>query len=131
MDIRDEREPGECSRTPSPRSENVHINARRTPKWRMQRYENAKFRKNESVIELIDLVEEDRDGDIEVVSEDDGNSDDRELFVLDTEGAEIVEMEGVKKSLTEATTEEYGSKKEGRKVLLKTSKTKERMKFLM
>ncbi|VDM08623.1 unnamed protein product [Wuchereria bancrofti] len=124
MDIRDEREPGECSRTPSPRSENVHINARRTPKWRMQRYENAKFRKNESVIELIDLVEEDRDGDIEVVSEDDGNSDDRELFVLDTEGAEIVEMEGVKKSLTEATTEEYGSKKEGRKVLLKTSKTK-------
>ncbi|VDN89385.1 unnamed protein product [Brugia pahangi] len=123
MDIRDEREPGECSRTPSPRSENAHIYARRASKWRMQRHENAKFRKNESVIELIDLVE-DQDGDIEVVSDDDGNSDDRELFVLDTEGAEIVEMEEVEKSLTEDTAEGYGSKKEGRKVLLKSSKTK-------
>ncbi|OZC09545.1 hypothetical protein X798_03503 [Onchocerca flexuosa] len=125
MDIRDEREPGECSRTPSPESEVTHINVQRTPKRKTtHRYENAKFR-NESLIEQIDLVTEDHDEDIEIlqISDESECNGDGELFVLDTEGAEIVEVEEInRKSLIK--TPKHDLEKEERKILQKASKTK-------
>ncbi|KAL4002766.1 PSP family protein [Acanthocheilonema viteae] len=127
MDVSDEREPGECSRTPSPGLEVAYVNATGTPMKRTHRYENAKFRTNESVIELVDLVEEDGDGDIEIlqVSVEAGDNDDGELFVLDTEGAEIVEVEEVnKKNVTMIATPEHDLEKEERKVLIEASSTK-------
>ncbi|CAG9536768.1 unnamed protein product [Cercopithifilaria johnstoni] len=122
MDIYDEREPGECSRTPSPVSEVAHVNVKKAPIRRTHRYENTKFRKD--AIELVDLVEEDNDGDIEIIqmSVKAGSSDD-DLFVLDTEGSRIVEVEEVnKKNLTVTATPGHGLEKEERKVLLKTAR---------
>lgn len=53
-----------------------------------------------------------------------GGSDDSDLFVLDTEGSEIVQMEEVnKKNLSVITTPNHGLEKEERKVLLKTPET--------
>ncbi|VDM92654.1 unnamed protein product [Onchocerca ochengi] len=122
MDIRDEREPGECSRTPSPESEVAHVNVQRTPKRRTHRYENTKFR-NESVIEQMNLITEYQDEDIEIISDEGESSGDGELFVLDTEGTEIVEVEEVnRKSLIK--TPKHDLEKEERKILQKASKIK-------
>ncbi|KAM3723210.1 Uncharacterized protein ACO02O_06477 [Dirofilaria immitis] len=125
MDIRDEREPGECSRTPSPASKIVHVSVKRTPKRKINRYENARFQKNESLIEVMDLVTEDHDGDIEIMSDEDKCGSDAELFVLDTEGSKIVEIaEANKKSIAMNTAQKHGLEKKERKILLKTSTTR-------
>uniref|UniRef100_A0A0R3S6T9 PSP domain-containing protein n=1 Tax=Elaeophora elaphi TaxID=1147741 RepID=A0A0R3S6T9_9BILA len=126
MDVCDQREPGECSRTPSPILEVAHVNVRRTPARRTHRYDNAKLRNNESVIELVDLIDDD-DGGVEILhlSDEAGCSDDCELFVLDTEGTEIIDVEEVnKKSLTVITAPKHGLEKEERKVFLETLRTK-------
>lgn len=61
------------------------------------------------------------------MSDEDRDGSDGELFVLDTEGADIVEMEEVnKKSLDAITTPKHGLEKEDRKVLLEASKTREK-----
>uniref|UniRef100_A0A915PIE9 PSP proline-rich domain-containing protein n=1 Tax=Setaria digitata TaxID=48799 RepID=A0A915PIE9_9BILA len=124
MDIREEREPGECSRTPSPDSEIVILDVTETPKRRTNRHGNSRYGRNKSLIELVDLVEEDHDEDIEVLSDENGDDESGELFVLDTEGAEVVEVEGEKKSPNVVTTPNHSPGKEERGVLLKPSKTR-------
>ncbi|VDK79560.1 unnamed protein product [Litomosoides sigmodontis] len=127
MNVLDQREPGECSRTPSPESEVTYVSVKETPMWGTHACGKTKLRNDESMIELVDLVEEDDEGDIEIVSVEAGGGGDGELFVLDTEGAEVVEVEEVnKKSLTVTATPKNGLEKEEHNVSPKTLGTKEK-----